>query len=70
MESVHAPCAVYHMLCCVVQEAASLLRKAADESCDWDTRIQSLSELSYALECEENKYEVAALDTLHHAPSL
>ena len=48
------------MLGCVLQEAAGLLRQATDESCDWNTRIKCLSELSHALEIEESKYEVGA----------
>ena len=46
------------LLGCVLQEAAGLLRQATDESCDWNTRIKCLSELSHALELEESKYEV------------
>lgn len=49
-----------------MQDAAQLLHEAADEANDWESRMRCLSELSYALECEEGKYEVGALTG--HAP--
>jgi len=46
----------------MVQGAVLLLRRAADESSDWNTRIKCLSELSHALEAEESMYEVGVPD--------
>ena len=45
-----------------MQGAILLLRRAADESNTWDSRIKCLSELSHALEAEESKYEVGVPD--------
>ena len=50
-----------HMPTCLMQDAAQLLHEAADETNNWESRMRCLSELSYALECEEGKYEVGAL---------
>ena len=45
---------------CTVQGAVLLLKRTVDEGNHWDSRIKCLSELSLALETEEQKFEVGS----------